>query len=65
MYASGVPTGIMVDSKGPRWGVVLGIVFFAAGYYPIAQGMLYKLGSRAVLTFVKHTKLVQVLSALP
>jgi len=29
----------MVDVKGPRWGVALGTVFFAAGYYPIAKGM--------------------------
>ncbi|KAL6248099.1 hypothetical protein RBB50_005447 [Rhinocladiella similis] len=27
----------MVDAKGPRWGVVLGIILFAAGYYPIAR----------------------------
>jgi hypothetical protein len=38
MYATGIPSGMMVDSKTPRWGVALGIAFFAAGYYPIAQG---------------------------
>lgn len=38
MYASGIPVGMLIDAKGPRWGVALGIVFFAAGYYPIAKG---------------------------
>ncbi|KIW14121.1 hypothetical protein PV08_06902 [Exophiala spinifera] len=37
MYAFGIPSGIMVDAKGPRWGVALGICLFAAGYYPISQ----------------------------
>jgi hypothetical protein len=37
MYASGIPLGIMVDGKSPRWGVALGAIFFAAGYYPIAK----------------------------
>lgn len=39
MYASGVPVGMMIDAKTPRWGVTLGIALFAAGYYPIALGM--------------------------
>lgn len=38
MYATGVPVGMLVDSKGPRWGVSLGIVLFAGGYYPLAGG---------------------------
>ena len=38
MYATGIPSGMMVDAKTPRWGVALGTVLFAAGYYPIAQG---------------------------
>ncbi|EXJ82499.1 hypothetical protein A1O3_06312 [Capronia epimyces CBS 606.96] len=37
MYAFGIPSGMMVDAKGPRWGVALGIILFAAGYYPIAR----------------------------
>jgi MFS family permease len=37
MYASGVPLGMLVDAKTPRWGVGLGVIFFAVGYYPIAQ----------------------------
>jgi len=38
MYATGIPSGMLVDARGPRWGVALGMVFFAAGYYPIAKG---------------------------
>lgn len=38
MYATGIPAGMMVDAKTPRWGIVLGIFFFAIGYYPIARG---------------------------
>ncbi|KIX04088.1 uncharacterized protein Z518_07641 [Rhinocladiella mackenziei CBS 650.93] len=37
MYAFGIPAGMMVDAKSPRWGVALGILLFAMGYYPIAQ----------------------------
>jgi hypothetical protein len=44
MYAFGIPSGILVDSKGPRWGVVLGIALFAAGYYPIAEGVFQNIG---------------------
>ena len=39
MYAFGVPAGMMVDAKGPRWGLALGIVLLCAGYYPIAKGI--------------------------
>lgn len=50
MYASGIPTGMMVDSKGPRWGVALGAVCFAAGYYPIAQAFEAGAGEYSVAT---------------
>jgi len=39
MYASGIPFGMMVDAKGPKWGVAVGAVLLAAGYYPIAKGL--------------------------
>ncbi|RMD39214.1 hypothetical protein DV735_g5913, partial [Chaetothyriales sp. CBS 134920] len=42
MYAMGIPAGILVDSKSPRWGVAVSIGLFAVGYYPIAQA--YKSG---------------------
>lgn len=38
MYASGIPTGMIIDAFGPRWGVALGTLLFGAGYYPIAKG---------------------------
>ena len=38
MYACGIPFGMLVDRKGPRWGVAIGAVLLGAGYYPIAQG---------------------------
>ncbi|RMZ89267.1 hypothetical protein DV736_g3520, partial [Chaetothyriales sp. CBS 134916] len=37
MYAMGIPAGMMVDSKSPRWGLTMGLVLFAIGYYPIAR----------------------------
>ena len=37
MYATGIPSGMMVDAKSPRWGVALGTICFAVGYYPIAK----------------------------
>lgn len=38
MYATGIPAGMLIDARGPRWGVAIGTVLFAAGYYPIAKG---------------------------
>ncbi|KIW58603.1 hypothetical protein, variant 2 [Exophiala xenobiotica] len=48
MYAFGIPSGIMVDAKGPRWGIALGIILFAVGYYPIAQAYEAGPGSYSV-----------------
>lgn len=39
MYASGIPFGMIVDAKGPKWGVAMGTILFAAGYWPLANGM--------------------------
>ncbi|KAI5357655.1 Putative major facilitator superfamily, MFS transporter superfamily [Septoria linicola] len=33
MYAMGIPGGILIDTRGPRWGVALGCVFLAMGYF--------------------------------
>lgn len=38
MYATGIPSGMLVDARGARWGVAIGTVLFAAGYYPISKG---------------------------
>jgi hypothetical protein len=39
MYACSLPAGIVVDARGPRWGVAIGIVAFAFGYFPIYKGL--------------------------
>ncbi|KAK5044526.1 hypothetical protein LTR84_010737 [Exophiala bonariae] len=50
MYATGIPAGMMVDAKTPRWGIVLGMFFFAIGYYPIARAALSFPDSRGTAT---------------
>lgn len=35
MYITGVPVGILVDTKGPRPSVVLGAILLALGYFPL------------------------------
>jgi len=35
MYASGIPTGMIIDAKGPRWGVLIGAICLACGYFPL------------------------------
>ncbi|OQO02150.1 hypothetical protein B0A48_11702 [Cryoendolithus antarcticus] len=33
MYAVGIPSGILIDTHGPRWGVLLGTVCLGTGYW--------------------------------
>lgn len=33
MYAMGIPGGILIDSRGPRWGVFPGCIALAVGYF--------------------------------
>lgn len=35
MYASGIPMGMLIDSRGPRWGVLIGAIALACGYFPL------------------------------
>jgi MFS family permease len=35
MYASGIPFGILIDTKGPRWAILIGAVSLACGYFPL------------------------------
>ncbi|KAF2719320.1 putative MFS transporter [Polychaeton citri CBS 116435] len=35
MYAVGIPFGYLIDNKGPKWGVVLGLILLASGYFPL------------------------------
>ncbi|ESZ95718.1 hypothetical protein SBOR_3896 [Sclerotinia borealis F-4128] len=37
MYACGIPIGLLVDGKGPRPAVILGMLLLAAGYFPLYQ----------------------------
>ncbi len=38
MYASGIPAGLLIDSKGPRSAVLIGSVALAIGYFPLRHG---------------------------
>ena len=40
MYLFGVPLGMLVDSRGPRTGALLGAVFLGAGYYGLYQAYI-------------------------
>lgn len=46
MYASGIPIGILVDSRGVRPAAVLGMIALAVGYFPLHQA--YDRGSGSV-----------------
>lgn len=35
MYAMGIPGGILIDTKGPRWGVLVGLIGLAVGYFSL------------------------------
>lgn len=43
MYLSGIPLGLLVDTKGPRAGLALGGLLLVAGYYPIKIGIFNRL----------------------
>jgi hypothetical protein len=38
VYATAIPAGFLIDSRGPRPAVLIGSVALAAGYLPIHQG---------------------------
>lgn len=38
MYASGIPFGLLVDSKGPRIAIIIGAFTVGGGYYPVYLG---------------------------
>jgi MFS family permease len=35
MYAMGIPGGLLIDSRGPRWGVFSGLVALGIGYFSL------------------------------
>ena len=38
MYAAGIPLGLLVDSKGPRLGSLIGAIALGLGYFLLHQG---------------------------
>lgn len=46
MYASGIPLGVLIDKRGPRWGVLIGAVSLACGYFPLYSA--YKRGPDSI-----------------
>lgn len=38
MYLAGIPVGLLVDRRGPRYGVLLGAVFMGVGYFSLHKG---------------------------
>ena len=48
MYAVGIPGGILIDSKGPRWGVFVGVVGLAVGYFPLHSAYDQGAGSMSI-----------------
>lgn len=48
MYAMGIPGGILIDKKGPRWGVLVGVVGLACGYFPMHAAYVQGAGGMGV-----------------
>ncbi|KAK5116526.1 hypothetical protein LTR85_009151 [Meristemomyces frigidus] len=48
MYAMGIPGGILIDAKGPRWGVMAGCISLACGYFPLRSAYTNGPGSLGV-----------------
>lgn len=51
MYTLGVPTGILIDTRGPRPFVIVGAVLLGLGYFPIKQAFDAGSGSIPTLCF--------------
>lgn len=49
MYALGFPVGLLIDSRGPRIAVIMGMLLLAAGYFPLHEA--YDLGFGSVPLF--------------
>ncbi len=39
MYGTGIPVGLLIDSKGPRPGVLIGVLAIGSGYFLIYKGL--------------------------
>lgn len=64
MYAAGIPVGLLVDSKGPRPGVLMGGLALGGGYFMLHRGArLPSEVEKSFLTVWKRTKPELVRSA--
>ncbi len=52
MYTAGIPLGLLVDSRGPRPGVLLGAVFLGIGYFSMYRGRTYSLAEKMAVDFL-------------
>jgi len=50
MYAMGIPGGILIDARGPRWGVAAGLIALACGYFPLRTAYVNGPGSMGTST---------------
>jgi MFS family permease len=48
MYAMGIPGGMLIDSRGPRWGVFIGVIGLSVGYFPLHRAYDQGAGSMSV-----------------
>lgn len=48
MYAMGIPGGIIIDSRGPRWGVMIGLIGLAVGYFSLHSAYDQGAGSMSI-----------------
>ena len=39
MYGMGIPAGLLVDRRGPKYGIAMGTIALAFGYFPLRNGM--------------------------
>lgn len=39
MYGTGIPVGLLIDSKGSRPGVIIGVLGLGSGYFLIYKGL--------------------------
>ena len=51
MYAVGFPVGLLIDSRGPRIAVVIGMLLLAFGYFPLHEAYDVGFGSVALFCF--------------
>lgn len=48
MYAMGIPGGLLIDSRGPRWGVLVGLIGLGVGYFSLHSAYDQGAGSMSI-----------------